>query len=99
MNNENNHGDTMQLDGDALTYLWGLVAVPAVWVVKALYHNKQSLQELREEIAKDYYTKTEVNLEIKECSQEKDKILDTNKEDLRYIRAKVDKLVDRMMDK
>jgi len=78
----------MQIDSDTLHYLWSLLAVPAVWLFKVIWQQQKSLQQLREEIARDYYTKTEVDHEIND-----------NKDDLKYIRGKLDKVVDRMLDK
>lgn len=86
-------------DHDTLTYLWGLLALPVSYIGKLMWSNHRSIQEIREEIARDYPTWKDMHKEIAECSDSKDKIFDEQKEDLKYIRDRVDKLVDRELNK
>lgn len=86
----------MQLDWETLQYA---LALPIGWVLKIIWNNHKSIAELREEIARDYVTSKEVDDRIKDCSDSKDAFLREQKEDLEYIRDRVDKIVDRMLDK
>jgi hypothetical protein len=79
----------MHLDIDTLKYL---LAVPLAWLAKILWSDHKDLQELRQEVAKHYPTRDEVDLKIKTQAAD-------HKEDLVYIRSKVDMLVQREMDK
>ena len=85
----------MNVDWETLKYL---VILPAAWAGKFVWNNHKSIQEIREEIAADYPTWTEMKREIAGCSEQKDKMINDQKEDLTYIRDKVDKIVDRMLD-
>jgi hypothetical protein len=86
----------MNIDWDTVKYL-GIL--PATWLGKLIWSNHKSLQELREAIAADYPTWTEMKTEISGVSEQKDKMFEEQKEDLTYIRSRLDKLVDRQLDK
>ena len=85
----------MQIDWD--TVKWVLL-VPATWIGKLMWSNHKSIADLRKEIAGNYPTWSDMKEEIRECSDDKDKMMKEQKEDLTYIRDKVDKIVDRMLD-
>ena len=86
----------MQLDWDTIKYL---LVLPAGWVGKLIWSNHKSVQELREELARNYPTWSDTKREITKCSEQKDKVLEDQKEDLTYIRDRLDKLVDRELNK
>ena len=89
----------MTPDQDTLQYLWGLIALPVSYVGKLMWSNHKSIQEIREDIARDYPTWKDMHKELAECSDAKDKMLDEQRDDLKYIRDRVDKLVDRELNK
>lgn len=84
---------------DDIKWVWGVVSLPLIWIGRVIWSNHTSLQKLREEIAKDYPTWSDMHKEIHECSNEKDKQIADHKEDLLYIRGKVDNLVEREMNR
>jgi len=86
----------MNIDWDTVKYL-GIL--PATWLGKLIWSNHKSLHDLRRDIAADYPTWTDMKREVMDCSDAKDKVLDDQKEDLTYIRSRLDKLVDRELDK
>ena len=86
----------MQVD---MEWVWGLLALPVTYVSKLIWDNHKSLEDLKQEIARDYPTFHDMKLEIRECSDQKDMMLHDQKEDLKYIRDKVDMLVKRELDR
>ena len=91
-----NKGKLMQVDMD---WVMGLLALPLSYIGKLIWDNHKSLQDLKREIARDYPTFHDMKSEIRECSDQKDKMLQEQKDDLKYIRSKVDSIVNRMLDK
>lgn len=77
---------------------WGIVSVPVIWVGRLIWSDHKSIQELKNELAKNYPTNTEVSTKITKCSEEKDRALHEQREDLHYIRDRVDKLIDLQME-
>ena len=86
----------MNIDWDSVKYL---IVLPVTVLVKIIWNQQKSIQQIKEDLAKDYPTWSEVHKEIKECSDQKDGMLQDQKEDLTYIRDKVDKIVDRELNK
>ena len=82
---------------DDIRYLWSLLLIPITYLIRLIWTTHTSLHDLREEIAKDYYTSDEVKEEITSCSEAKDKAIMKQKEDLAYIRTKLDMLIERAM--
>lgn len=79
----------MHLDWDALRYL---LFLPGAWILKLIWSDHKSIQDLREEMAREYPTRHDVKYEIERCTKEQ-------KEDLKYIRDRVDTLVDRELNR
>ena len=78
----------MQLDSDTLQWAWGLVVLPVTWAGKLLWNNHKSIQDIKQELAKNYPTFEDLDREAAE-----------QREDLKYIRGKVDMLIQRELDK
>lgn len=78
----------MQIDNDTMQWVVGVLLIPITYIGKLLWSHNKSIQQIREEIARDYPTFND--LEKRE---------DDQKEDIKYIRDKLDKVVDRLLDK
>ena len=78
----------MQIDNDSLQWVVGVLLLPITYAGKLLWSNHKSIQQIKEEIAKNYPTFDDI-----------DKRDDEQKEDIKYIRDKLDKVVERLLDK
>lgn len=89
----------MQIDNESLHYLWTLVVVPITWLVRLVWVNHKSLQDIREELAKQYATK----LDLDRCSDDKDRrlddIIEPLKEGHKRIENKLDQIIERELKK
>jgi len=86
----------MNIDWDSVKYL---IILPVTVLAKIMWNQQKSIQQIKEDLARDYPTWPEMNKEIKDCSDQKDGMLKDQKDDLTYIRDKVDKIVDRELDR
>ena len=86
----------MNIDWESVKYL---VVLPAGILIKLVWNHEKSLQKIREEIAADYPTWSEMKREIKTCSDQKDAIIkdqnDRVEKSLKYITEQVDKIRDK----
>lgn len=87
------------MSDETARWLYGLGTLIISWFLLFVWNNYKSLQDLRKEIAKDYPTWIDMKTELQDCSDQKDRMIDSQKEDLKYIRARVDMLVNRELDK
>jgi hypothetical protein len=81
-------GSKMQIDGDLFQWVVGGLGAIIAWLGKISLHNRSAIEKHTRFVAENYPTRTEI-----------DKKFDSHKDDLKYIRAKVDKIVDKMIDK
>lgn len=77
----------MQIDSEVLQWVQGISLLLVTWIGKVVWADHKALNEHKEHVAKTYPTKEEI-----------DHKLEDHKQDLTYIRDKLDKVVDRMLD-
>jgi hypothetical protein len=79
----------MHLDWDTIKYL---LLIPAGWFVRLMWSNHKSIQGIREELAKNYPTWPDLKDELRGISQQQEQQHKDQKEDLHYIRDRVDEI-------
>lgn len=73
-----------------LKWFFGLALIPITWFVRLVWNNHIDLRSIKD----THPTWEEMHKTIRQCSDEKDKDINALKEDTRYIRDKMDKLID-----
>lgn len=78
----------MQIDGETIAWITGIFITIISWLGKMIWNNKTDLQRHTEYVARTYPTRSEI-----------DEKFDDHKADLKYIRNKIDMLIERELNK
>jgi len=81
--------------GDDFKWLFGFVIAPLTWVFHLIWTNHKEVQHIKA----NHPNWDDLKAEMQECSDQKDNHIHELKDDLHYIRKRVDKIIDLHVEK
>lgn len=82
-------------DNSWLEWASGVAVILFGWIGKRLHDRDDKLQKDIEKLQKDNVTRQELNVTLRQMREDRERMHKENREDLHYIRGRVDDLIDR----